>query len=221
MHRNILIGWFIGAFLLLLISSSYCAEDINTLLVEYIKKYYPYEKIQISRITSSKPLPEHLPDKVTIEEVFPHKAVLLLQYKETGQIRVKVAIKGFERVVFAKRFLRKGEVLERADLYVGIVEADRVPSDAVRRPEEVLGKTVSRSISPNIIIRESMVISGPLIRKGKPVLIVVETPTFRITAPGRLNETASVGELVKVINLSTKKTVIGILIDENTVRIEL
>ena len=43
---------------------------------------------------------------------------------------------------------------------------------------------------------------------------------MRIATSGETRENAYVDDVVKVVNLASKKTVTGILVDENTVRVD-
>jgi flagella basal body P-ring formation protein FlgA len=51
------------------------------------------------------------------------------------------------------------------------------------------------------------------------VTLVAESGGVRISTMGETRENAYIEDAVKVTNLSSKKTVTGILIDENTVRV--
>jgi len=69
-------------------------------------------------------------------------------------------------------------------------------------------------------IVDSMVSDKTLVKRGQRVVLVVESPDFNITAVGEIKENAYVGSYVKAMNLTSKKVITGLLIDENTVEVE-
>jgi flagella basal body P-ring formation protein FlgA len=65
-----------------------------------------------------------------------------------------------------------------------------------------------------------MLSDGDVAKKGKRVVLIAEAEGFAISAVGELRENATVGSIVRVLNSSSKKQVTGVLVDEETVRVE-
>lgn len=51
-------------------------------------------------------------------------------------------------------------------------------------------------------------------------MIIAESPSFVITTTGELRENGYVGSPARALNLASRKTVKGILIDENRLKVE-
>jgi len=65
-----------------------------------------------------------------------------------------------------------------------------------------------------------MVKDRTLVKKGQTVFLIVESPKFTIRTTGEIRANAYVGSQAKVINPASKKIISGVLIDENTVKVE-
>ena len=119
----------------------------------------------------------------------------------------------------ASRRLWKGRPLAEDDVCLARTEIGKIPAGAFRDPKEVVGKAVSRSIGPNMPVLPQHVAGTKLVKRGRMVTLVAESGGVRISTMGETRENAYIEDVVKVTNLSSKKTVTGILIDENTVRV--
>jgi flagella basal body P-ring formation protein FlgA len=95
----------------------------------------------------------------------------------------------------------------------------RIPAGAIRDSKDAVGKVVNRSIGQNLPVLERDLASSGIVKRGRMVTIVAESGGVRVTTPGETRENAYIDAAVKVTNLASKKTVTGILIDENTVRV--
>jgi len=59
-----------------------------------------------------------------------------------------------------------------------------------------------------------------MVKRGRKVTLVAEGGGMRIATHGETRENAYVDDAVKAVNLASKRTVTGILVDENTVRVD-
>jgi flagella basal body P-ring formation protein FlgA len=100
------------------------------------------------------------------------------------------------------------------------MEGGRMPKSAVREEDHVVGKPLVRSIIANAPLTEDMVSMTPLVKRGHKVVLTVEATGFSVKTLGETKQDAAVGEYVKAVNLNSKRVVTGLLIDENTVRVE-
>lgn len=125
-----------------------------------------------------------------------------------------------ETVVLSARSLPKGHRLREDDIYLAQVEGTRIPDGAIREAEEAVGKRLSRSIGPNLPIRERMLSETREIKRGRRVMLIAEANGLRISAPGETLENGRIDGYVKAVNLSSKKSVTGRLVDESTVRVD-
>lgn len=189
-------------------------------LTAHLKKNYPWAQIEISELRLSSPAPAEMPTAIVVEKTPPGKCAFRFEFRSGKSISATAFIKAYDQVVISRSGFSKGHILQPSDLYSSLMETARIPKSAAREEEAVVGKRLLRSIVPNMPITNAMISEMPLVKRGHRVVLAVETGGFSIKTAGELKQDAVVGEHVKVINLATKKTVAGLLSDENTVLVE-
>jgi len=138
----------------------------------------------------------------------------------TSRVRVMAKTSLVTPVVISVYPIRRGEIISRDKIQAVKRDLSRLPAGLFTRPEELIGKRARRAIGANQIIYKNMVEIPPVIRRGQRVEIVAESPTLKITAPGKAKEDGHIGEIVKVENLISRKIVVGKVIDETRVEVE-
>ncbi len=191
------------------------AEALKT----YMTDNYPWGTIEVNNIKTSGDIPSEAPERITVIRGPLGNAVFSFEGNKGERITVNAIVTALDPIIKSKRALKKGHILQNDDIYTSSLDVTRIPGSAVRSVEEIIGKPLKRSISADIPIIEDMVEKALTIKGGKMVTLLIETPEFSITAPGKLKETGHVGMIVRAANLSSKKEVSGILIDENTVKV--
>jgi len=216
------IAWslFFYSLLLTFPLSPAASLNIEDVLKEYIKSHFPWAEIEIHDLIMSKEVPDELPVRIGVEKGLPGKTIFTMGFKNGTIVKATANVKAFDEVVFSGRAFRKGHHLQKEDFYVKLMDITRIPKSAVRNTDQVIGKTLTRSIVANVPILDNMVSDMPVIKRGCKVTLIVESPSFIITTLGEVKENAYVGGNVKAINPASKKVVSGLLVDENTVKVE-
>jgi|Deesub1362A_J573_1020465.scaffolds.fasta_scaffold00087_109 flagella basal body P-ring formation protein FlgA len=191
-------------------------EDVLRL---YLKDNYPWEEIEFSALKASAELPNELPERIVLEKGPPGRTVFLLKFRNGRKVTVTTYVKAFDRVVMSRRPFRKGHHIERDDVYMTLMDVMRIPKGAVKDQEAVVGRVLARSVVANMPIVESMVRETPLVKKGRKVVLLVESSNFSIEMMGELKENGYIGSYVRAVNPVSKKVITGLLVDENTVRV--
>ncbi|MCX7913272.1 MAG: flagellar basal body P-ring formation chaperone FlgA [Thermodesulfovibrionales bacterium] len=192
--------------------------DLSRILKEYLKKNYPWAEIDISEIGERTVISE-LPEKILILKGPPGKTVFLLEFKGNKKVTVTTTVRAFEWIVMSSKPLRKGEILQQDDIYLTLLDVERIPKGSISKIEDAIGKHLNRSVGANMPIVDSMLTQQKKVKRGQLVSMVIESPHFIIRALGEIKDDAFVGKKVKVINIASKKTVTGVLVDENTVKV--
>lgn len=195
--------------------------NLEETLREYVKSVYPWPEVVISDVQVKGNMPDIKPSKVIIQKGMPGKTVFLLEFKSSKILTVNANVKAFDNVISVKRAFKKGYILQKDDLYNSLMDVQRIPADAVKDINYVIGKSISRSILANTPITHGMLTNSYIVKKGRKVMILVEGEKFRVSTMGETKENSSVGSYVKAINITSKKIVTGLLVDENTVKVEL
>ena len=190
-------------------------------LTEYLKQNFPWDEMMVTNLKVSEKLPDETPVKILIEKGPVGRAVFYFVFGTGKRIMATADVKAFDRVVKSKRPFRKGYVLRDGDVYRSKMDIRKLPRNAVRNPEAVIGKSLKRSVSANMPVVEDMIEKETLVKRGQRVMLIITDNGFNIRADGEIIEKGYVGTPVKAVNLSSRKEVVGILVDENTVEVQL
>lgn len=206
-------------------------DEVRSILEDHFKKYFQNGKNQIAvkevKIFGSFQFVGH---PFSYEVFLPPNAYrggnisatifFYLTPDEVKRIRVTAKIEIWGEVLVTTRYLSKNQIIDQDDVKLVYKNLSPFPSRILNRPEEVIGKRTTVSLNPGEILREGMVENPPLIRKGDHVTILIETPKFRVTAIGEAKEEGRKGEKIRLVNLTTKKEVLGRIIDSETVEVD-
>jgi flagella basal body P-ring formation protein FlgA len=141
-----------------------------------------------------------------------------------GVVRHEATLSGwvdvFESAVCTARPLKKGEVLKKEDLYVTRENVSRVQGQAVTDMEDAVGLMVRHSIRQNTPLKEWMLERAPVLDKGAVVTILAQMGGLRVTVKGVALERGYPGEMVKVQNSMSQKTILARVMDSAHVMVE-
>jgi len=204
------------------LSASAAAEtgSPEAALTAYLKEHYPWSEVEVSDLRTSAALPTGTPADIVVERTPPGRSSFRFEYANHKSIVVTALVKAYDPVLRSRSSFRKGYIMKPGDVYMTLLEAERVPKGAVRDEEQVIGKQLLRSVVPNVPITDAHVSEKPHVSRGSRVTLAAETSGFAIRTAGEMKHDALVGDRVKVINLLSKKIVTGLLLDERTVRVE-
>jgi flagella basal body P-ring formation protein FlgA len=209
-------------FMLCLTSSSVKANPWSpeAVLKAHLKENYPWADMEIDDLMISDKLPDGQPSNIVVEKGPPGKTVFTMEFSSGRKITATGSVKAFDWIVMSARAFRKGHNLQRDDVFSKLMDITRIPKGAIRNAEQMIGKPLTRSIVANVPLVDTMIAVVPVVKKGRKVTLVIESPSFIITALGEIKENSSVGSRVKAANLASKKIISGLLFDENTVKVE-
>ncbi len=124
-------------------------------------------------------------------------------------------------VVVATRKLRRLDVLEAEDIHLQSIQIRRVRSRYLFNLKEVLGKRLTQSLRKGMPIRENQLEIAPLVQRGDRVTITVRSQGLQIVTSGKAKEDGQLGEMIRVMNLESKKTVFAEVVKAGDVQIVL
>ena len=136
--------------------------------------------------------------------------------KETVRTRLEVLM----NVVVSSRSLGRDAEIGPDDVKVVGRWFVRPPHNIISDADYVIGKKLRMSVKPNTEITGNMVKDIPAVKKGRPVKIVAESGLMGITTIGISEQDGMHGELIKVKNMSSGKTIYARVVDNSLVRVE-
>ncbi|KZD08132.1 flagellar basal body P-ring formation chaperone FlgA [Oceanibaculum pacificum] len=117
------------------------------------------------------------------------------------------------------RSILPGDIIQERDITWKMVRAGQLNGAVVGQPEEIVGTIPRRPIPINQPIRTTDVKPNILAKRGDKVTLIAATPTMQLTALGIAQESGAEGDLIQVINSSSKKAVRGRVVGPNTVEV--
>jgi flagella basal body P-ring formation protein FlgA len=196
--------------------SSWEPRDI---IKKYLKDHYPWAEIELLDISGevSSKVP---PEKIHLIQGPLGRAMFSLVFKSGEKSLVQAHIRAMDWVVTSRRPLKKAQIIHQEDVYLALMDVRKMPKDALTRLESAWGKPMSQSLGANMPIIESNMGELPLIKKGQRITLVASVPGLKITTPGEARQDGYLGKSLKAVNLSSKRDVRGIPLDEHHVSVE-
>lgn len=118
--------------------------------------------------------------------------------------------------VLARAVLR-GELLDATDFTAEPRPAAQARGAIAARDAQ--GKEAARNLPAGAVVRTTDIIAPRLVKRGEPVTIAVRQGALTIATPGKALSSGGAGDLVRVLALSTSRTLDGIVEKSGTVRV--
>ncbi len=135
-----------------------------------------------------------------------------------GSAVVSATVSWLDTVVHTARPLRRNAVIEPRDLDVRrIVVSERNQGIYFTDPDEAVGKEASRNLDSFQPLQRSDVREAVVLRRGDSVTIVYEKPGLRVTARGQARQNGVRGQVIRVVNPQSSRSVDGRVVDSETV----
>ncbi|MBF0606432.1 MAG: flagellar basal body P-ring formation chaperone FlgA [Candidatus Magnetobacterium sp. LHC-1] len=206
------------ALVLAAVLSGWSAQGVVT---DYIRDNYPWSEVRVQSVDEPAPLPLDAPEGIVLlSGKVPGRATFQLKFLTGDAINYVVDVDAYDWVVNARKTLKKGDVIGEGDVYKEQVNIKRIPIGAITEESECIGRTLTRSVPVNRAITERVLDNLYAIKRGQEVQMLYESGAVRITAKGIARENGNVGKSIKVENPSSKKIVVGKVVDSHTVRVE-
>ncbi len=142
-----------------------------------------------------------------------------IDQKMVKKVPIRVYVKIYKDVYVAKDTIKRNHLIQDADLTKLRKNVDRLPSNYVEDKSTLVGKIAKRSINPNEVMHKNAVTTPPLINRGDQVMILYETSSLRLTAPGIAMRKGRLGERISVRNMVSKSLLQAIVKNKNFVQV--
>jgi len=141
-----------------------------------------------------------------------------------GMLKNKVSLSAwvdvFESVVRTSRNLKRREVIKKGDVYLERINVSHLSKNVLTDIDRVIGLMVKHNVKEDTILKKWRLEKPPIVERGDKVIIVAESGTLKISAPGRVLEKGYLGELVKVQNSMSKKKLYAKVVNSQTVMVD-
>jgi flagella basal body P-ring formation protein FlgA len=196
------------------------AWDSRTIIRNYLNNNFPWAEVEIIEINETEMTSKVPPEKIQMLQGPLGRAVFSLLFKSGEKGLVQAHIRALDWVVTSRRPLKKGQVIEKEDVYPSLMDVRKMPKGALTSQEAAWGKTMNQSLGANLALVETALNDPPLIKKGQRVILIATRPGLKITTSGEARQDGFQGRQIKVVNLDSKRFIQGTLVDENRVRVD-
>lgn len=209
-------------------SQSLSEATLTKIFEKYVKRLAGSDQVVVSsvRVRGAKPLP---PGKISLTPAGNE----LQQPKGRTSLRLAVAVDGesqgvvtvsgwvdnYARVVCAARQIARGTVLSEKDLRLDRVNLSKAPDRLVFNQKLVLGKRARTTIQTGQFIQQFQLETVPLVERGDMVRLLAIRGPIQVSSLGIAKADGCAGDQIRVENVTSKKTVIGRVVNASTVEV--
>jgi len=138
--------------------------------------------------------------------------------RKTIQVVADIAV--MIDAVVSTRFLKTDELIEMGDLKTVEMRVHQMKHPFITDQDEVIGKSASRPLPPDIPLRPTFVKLPVVIKKGDRVLIEARRGGLSIRAYGVTKSNGQLGQTVMVSNLDSGRELRAKVVAPNLVEVE-
>lgn len=114
----------------------------------------------------------------------------------------------------------RGTLIDEGDLKWISLPSDRLRRNQLTDADDIVGKSARRPLQAGEPLRDTAIEAPKLVERNALVTLRLDTRRMTLTAQGRALEDGAKGELVRVINTSSKTTVTGVVAGNNLITVQ-
>ncbi len=137
------------------------------------------------------------------------------------QVReIRGAIKRMAMVPMLKTAMRNGHIIREKDIDMVMIPVRSVSDNAMLRKEDLIGMTPRRIVHAGKPIDASELQAPQIVSRGQNVTVTFENGPLLLTASGRALENGAKGDMIRVVNTESSRTIDVVITGENEVRVQ-
>jgi len=206
------------------------AADLQNYIDAYLRREQRrFPGVEFKFVPQGNIKPFNLPAGALRVEVIPAVAALLgsrrftLICRVNGRVVKNLSVSGklqaVADVVVANRNLRRGQIISSADVTVTRLDISKL-RDPLFELDAVLGKRVARALRRGQVVQGKNLDIPPLVQKGALVKIVASRGALLLTATGIARQDGRMGEVIRVTNIASRKTIVGRVTGRDRIEVE-
>jgi len=160
-------------------------------------------------------------EAVRLDQAASRFSAVLLAGEGSHQLRIPVSGKAVAiiDVPVLTRRIPAGETIAPTDIVWTELRAGRGTADVARTEAEIVGLAARRALPANSPVRVADLREPALVTKGQIVTITLESRSLQLTTKGRALQDGSQGEVVRVVNTSSNRTIEATVAGQNLVSV--
>jgi flagella basal body P-ring formation protein FlgA len=117
------------------------------------------------------------------------------------------------------RTIARGDIVRAGDLTIERRPKAEVTGDVIAANDEAVGRAARQVLRPGLPVRRADLVKPDLIRRDDSVALVYEAPGIMLMTRGKALESGGEGDVIKVLNAQTNRTLQGVVIGPGRVDI--
>ncbi|GGF38962.1 flagellar basal body P-ring biosynthesis protein FlgA [Aliidongia dinghuensis] len=138
---------------------------------------------------------------------------------DAAPVHVSGRIVGLMTVPVLARPMMPGEVVRAEDITTADFRVDQIQAGGIMDPRELVGETPRHPLRAAQPLRANDVQVPVVVKRNDLVLIVLEKPGLYLTAEGRALEDGGKGNVIRVTNTQSKRTIDAVVLAPGQVAI--
>ncbi len=139
--------------------------------------------------------------------------------KEEARVIVPATVEQWKMVPVAGRSIPRGGAISPSDIMMARLNIQALNKDVAYSSEDIVGKTVTQDIPSGQIFKTRHLKTPPVIETGSKVMMIVRFGALEATATGTALESGIKDQDIKIRNDSSKKIVIGKVLEPGLVSV--
>lgn len=140
--------------------------------------------------------------------------------KPLARSEISGSIEQIVSVPVLRETLSNGSIIGQRDLESIDVPGRQVSSKTILDPQAIIGMTPRRTVVAGTPLAADDLTAPQIIQRGQTVLMVYKSGPLILTAQGKALENGAKGDLVRVVNSSTNRSLQAVAVAENEVEIK-
>ena len=148
-------------------------------------------------------------------------ALILVNGRECGQVKMYGNLNFWGTVVFASRPLSRNSIIAAGDIETDFRDISMLGAGVIKQPDLAIGKQLGKSLRPGDVVFNHQLKNHTLVKRGDQVTILAKSGGLQVSAPGEVKNPGAAGDIVRVKNLMSRRILQARVIDEGVVEVDL
>ncbi len=141
---------------------------------------------------------------------------------DNPQMRTKLSgrIEPLTYIPVLRESIRNGSIINATDIETIKMPLNRINHDVFMDAKNMIGKTARRMVMAGTPVKESELEEPRIVERGEAVTLIYQNGSMRLTASGRAMEFGAKGDVIRVTNLQSSKTINAVVTGQQEVTVQ-
>jgi len=141
------------------------------------------------------------------------------QQNPLSRIEVSGQIERTVSIPVLGQTMRRGDIIRASDISWIEVPERSLQHDTILRDDDLVGLTPRRMLTPGKALRDLEVQQPQMVARGDTVSLIYENGPIVLTTSGRAMQNGAKGDLIRVINTASNRSIEGFISGDREVRV--